>query len=359
MHVLDALARQPRPEDVEVVLLTPVPRQLYSGMLPGWVSGRYPIEACAVQLDHLAGRAGVTVMLDEVVGVVAADKVVRCRSGRELEYDWLSLDVGSVTAQAAISGTDVLPVRPIEGLVAGLGERLDPDRQSAPPRILIAGAGAAGVELAFALSLRCRRGWPAHGPASSIVLLGSEPAPLSGLPGCVRAGAARRLAQRGVKWIGGRRVQAVGQGLVRLDDGDEIAADLVLMATGAAAPPWLAATGLPVDQDGFLRVTPTLQSVADPSVFAAGDCAAYAQSRPKSGVFAVRAGPPLAFNLLQVMQHKPLRHWRPQRRALYLISTGDDHAFGAWGGLGWSGRWVWRWKDRIDRAFIARFGQIH
>jgi selenide,water dikinase len=38
-----------------------------------------------------------------------------------------------------------------------------------------------------------------------------------------------------------------------------------------------------------------------------------------------------------------------------LISTGERYAVGAWNGFAWSGGWVWRWKDRIDRAFIARY----
>jgi hypothetical protein len=33
------------------------------------------------------------------------------------------------------------------------------------------------------------------------------------------------------------------------------------------------------------------------------------------------------------------------------------HALAAWGPLAWWGGWVWRWKDRIDGAFVARFNR--
>ena len=31
-------------------LVSPYRRQIYSGMLPGWVAGHYPIESCAIAL---------------------------------------------------------------------------------------------------------------------------------------------------------------------------------------------------------------------------------------------------------------------------------------------------------------------
>jgi selenide,water dikinase len=128
------------------------------------------------------------------------------------------------------------------------------------------------------------------------------------------------------------------------------------VSTGAAAPAWPAASGLATDADGFIRVGPTLQSLSHPQVFAAGDVAAYAQPRPKSGVYAVRAGPVLAQNLRAACEGQPLQAWTPQARALYLISTGERHALATWGRWSWSGAWVWRWKDRIDRQFMRRFG---
>ena len=46
----------------------------------------------------------------------------------------------------------------------------------------------------------------------------------------------------------------------------------------------------------------------------------------------------------------------PQARTLYLLSTGRRHAVASWGPWATSGRWVWWWKDRIDRGFIRRYG---
>ena len=145
----------------------------------------------------------------------------------------------------------------------------------------------------------------------------------------------------------------------RTRSGESFAADEIVWVTQAGGAPWLRDTGLALDADGFVRVRETLQSETDPLVFAAGDCAAMS-GRPleKAGVFAVRMGRPLADNLRRLMLRQPLQPYRPQRRWLALVSTGDRHAIASRGWLFAQGAWVWRWKDWIDRRFMRRFGEF-
>ena len=72
----------------------------------------------------------------------------------------------------------------------------------------------------------------------------------------------------------------------------------VLWATGVVGPGFLAASGLACDEAGCVRVDTCLHSISHRFVFAAGDCATIeGNARPKAGVWAVRAGAPLAANL--------------------------------------------------------------
>jgi len=141
---------------------------------------------------------------------------------------------------------------------------------------------------------------------------------------------------------------------------DQAAAELA--CTGSEAPAWLAASGLPVDPaSGRVLTEPSLAVQGLPHLFACGDCGVVeADPRPPSGVWAVRAAPVLARNLEQAVEGRPQRRWRPQRRALQLLGDGgvqgQPQAIALWGPLALGpSRWLWRWKDRIDRRFMQRF----
>jgi len=156
----------------------------------------------------------------------------------------------------------------------------------------------------------------------------------------------------------GAAVTEVTPASVRLDTGIEFASDATFWAGGASAPPWIAGSGLATDAHGFLLVNDALQSVTDREVFGAGDCVTQeGRAYPKAGVFAVRAAPVLAANLRAAAHGSALATHVTNHRYLALVSTGRRHAVGAWGGLAFQGGWVWRWKDRIDRRFVARYAQ--
>ncbi len=172
----------------------------------------------------------------------------------------------------------------------------------------------------------------------------------------VRAAFAKHLAAAGVAVHAYCSVTALTEGKIMCRDGREIPADAVLLATHAAPPAWFAQTGLARDAGGFLAVTATLQVANDANVFAAGDCAGLiATPREKAGVYAVRAGPPLAANLARRAAGRPLRPWHPQRRHLALISTGDRYAVASRGAFKAEGAWLWRVKDFIDRRWMDMY----
>jgi len=176
---------------------------------------------------------------------------------------------------------------------------------------------------------------------------------------CVRTAFRRVFAARGMNLRENRRVRAITADTVALEGGETIAADAVLVTTDAAAPAWFRDTGLDLDAKGFLAVGPTLQSANDADVFAAGDCAAMiASPREKAGVYAVRAGPPLANNLRRRAGGDTPQPWRPQARHLALISTGERYAVASRGIFKAEGAWLWTLKDWIDRRWMCMYQEL-
>jgi len=354
VKVLTSLAASPL-KDWNVRLITPYRRQIYSGMLPGWIAGHYSIEDCALPLDALAIRAGIAIDQTAGIDLDLTTSTVSCADGSVVRFDLLSIDTGPEPALAGLPGAaeHALTVRPIERFIAAWPSLLDRMlAQRGKFDLVVVGSGAAGVELAFAVEHRCATSGATRVQVS---LVGNEALPLSGAPTKVRRRIARLLQARGIRWLGSRHATRVASGSLEFVEEATLPFDACLIVTGAAAPRWPAKSGLATDENGFIRVGPTLQSVSHSNVLAAGDVAAYHDGRPKSGVFAVRAGPVLADNLRAACNGTALRPWTPQQRALYLISTGGRHALAAWGTWSFGGRWVWRWKDRIDRRFVRQF----
>jgi NADH dehydrogenase FAD-containing subunit len=176
------------------------------------------------------------------------------------------------------------------------------------------------------------------------------------------------LISRGVKLHLGETVSQIAPSphreasiTVKCESGFQLECQKVFWVTQASAPQWIKTTGLATDDQGFILVKDTLQSLTHPEVFAAGDIATMKNHpRPKAGVFAVRQGKPLFENLRRMLTGQPLQPYKPQQQYLSLISTGDGRAIATKGCLTLPPHpLLWYWKDKIDRRFMREWGQIN
>jgi selenide,water dikinase len=337
----------------------------YSGMLPGYIAGHYSFDDVHIDLRRLAEFAGARYYRDEVTGIDRAARKVLCRTRPPVPYDALSINIGSTPQLARVKGAaeHAVPVKPIRRFNERWLALLERVRGHAgPTTIAVVGAGAGGVELTLAMQYRLRGELAALGRDPDELRFHLFSAAATILPthnAAVRRAFAHVLADRGVALHCNAEVSEVAAGRLQVRDGEAVDADEIVWVTQAGGAPWLRDTGLALDGDGFIRVRDTLQSETDPLIFAAGDCAAMiGWPLEKAGVFAVRMGKPLAHNLRRTVLRQPLLPYRPQRRWLALISTGDRHAVASRGWIFARGDWVWRWKDWIDRRFMRRFGEF-
>jgi len=354
LAVLEALARDPL-RDVEVTLVTPAAKQAYSGMLPGWIAGHYARPEIEIDLESLARRANVKLLRDCIGGMDANGCCIAVSDRRHLQYDVLSLDVGSEidTSRLEALGDRLLPLRPIAGFLERWPEMLDTARNRPGFRIAVVGAGAAGIEVALAV----RYAFDRERVDGRVCLVAPREKFLAGHGPGARRRVADWMRRAGVELQDGHAV-GTRDGLL-LPDGSTIPVDGVIAATGAAPPCWLKLSGLRLDQQGYIAVDSCHRSVSHDHVFAAGDvCSREDPHFARSGVHAVRAGPVLAANLAAALTGGRLREYRPRRRSLYLLACGPRNAVVSWGNLSGGGRWAWWWKDRIDRGFVGRHSVV-
>lgn len=351
LSVLRAWAKT-RPAGLDVVLITPSKHQNYSGMLPGWVAGHYTQAQCRVDLEPLIQAAGARLVLDQIVGMDTARRCVGLTHGQHVEYDVLSLDIGSETDTSWLEtlGDKLLPVKPLDSFFASWPRILAAAKAKKGYKLVVVGGGAAGVEMALA----AQRAFTLAGVDGHVDLVASESGMLPGHAKGVQTRVQRFAEHAGLGLHFARGVGSV-EGVL-LADGQLVQADQVIAATGARPAVWLGLSKLGLDERGYILVDKYHRSVSHPNVFAAGDvCARTDVVMSRSGVHAVHAGPVLSHNLLAALSGGTLRSYMPKRRSLYLLACGPRYAVASWGRWSAEGQWVWRWKDWIDRGFIQRF----
>ncbi len=337
----------------------------YSGMLPGYIAGHYGFDEVHIDLRRLAWFAGARYYRDEVTGIDRAARKVICRRHPPVSYDALSINIGSTPQLGQVPGASehAVPVKPIRRFNErwlALFERVR--SHAGTTTIAVVGAGAGGVELTLAMQYRLRRALVERGRNPDELrfhLFSADEQILPTHNARVRRAFQGVLVKRGVTVHRRAEVIRVAAGGLQTRSGEALEADEIVWVTQAGGAPWLAETGLALDEQGFIRVNESLQSETDPLIFAAGDCVAM-RGRPleKAGVFAVRMGRPLAENLRRSVTGQALVSYRPQSRWLALISTGDRHAVVSRGALYARGDWVWRWKDWIDRRFMRKLSEF-
>ena len=345
-----------RPAGLDTTVVSLDERHFYSGMTPGYLAGQYSVEDISSDVPAIARRAGATCVVGSATRLDPGSREVTLEDGRTLAYDLVSLNIGSLLAGS--DGTAARHAERIKPLprAARLKQRLQQlaaDTGPAPARIVVIGAGAGGVEVAFAAAAVMDQA----GRTREITIVDRAEQILGGYGERFQRLARRVLERHGIRVRLGTGVAAVQPDRVELEGGTgALPSDLSIWLTGPEGAPLLAASGLPTEPRGFLWIEDTLQSVADPRVFAVGDCGTM-RNHPgmaKSGVYAVREAPILWTNLLAAARGEPLIPYRPQRDFLSILNTADGRALLRYKRLSSWSRWAWRLKDRIDRRFMAR-----
>ncbi|HSL91899.1 MAG TPA: FAD-dependent oxidoreductase [Candidatus Limnocylindrales bacterium] len=335
-----------------VTLIGPSRYHYYSGMGPGLLSGIYRPAEARFHVKKMAEDRGAMFIEERVVLVDPVRRTLVLGSGAEVRYDAVSFNTGSEVPLDLLhpSGDNVFPVKPIENLLAArrkiqeadLGKRLC---------VVVVGGGTAAVEIAANLGHLARE----TGRIGGITLV-SRSHVLGDFPAKARTQARGALARWGVESIEGIAAESIADGVVRLENGANLAGDMVFVAIGIRPSPLFRDSGLPTGEDGGLLVNDYLQCVDHPELFGGGDCISLAGSPlARVGVYAVRQNRPLHRNLLAFLEGRPLQRFDPGGDYLLILNLGDRNGLFRRKEIVWSGRLAFWLKDYLDRRFMRKF----
>ncbi|MEA5553961.1 FAD-dependent oxidoreductase [Anabaena cylindrica UHCC 0172] len=362
--ILRLLGNKPLP-GLHLTLITPDKYTPYSGMLPGHIAGFYSYAECHIDLQNLSNFAHAHLYFDQVVGLDLQNNKVICANQPAVDFDLLSIDIGSTPAKLSVSGAAEYAVsaKPVAQLLEHwykLQKYVAANPQK-PLSISIVGGGAGGVELALSMQAGLQKleieNLEMHlFQRSGELMPNHHPS--------VRQIMEEVLNNKGVKLHLEETVcqlAPINKNFeVQCKSGLIVECDQVFWVTQASAADWVKASGIGIDEQGFILVDDNLQSLTHSHIFAAGDIATMVNYHlPKAGVFAVRQAKPLYENLRRMVLGKSLKPYKPQKAYLSLISTGQRKALATRGNFTLPPhQLLWYWKDCIDSCFMAQFQNL-
>ena len=324
----------------------------------------------------MRGKENIEVLMDEALEFDTTARRVRCKSGAELEYDYLMVATGAThsyfghdqwakLAPGLKTLEDAIEIRRRVLLAFELAERQMLETGSHPAlNFVVIGGGPTGVELAGAISdiakLYMRHDFRHIDPAKArVLLIEAAPRILGAYPDDLSTKAVEQLNALGVEVHTGVEVTDVQPGYV-IAGGQRVEAVVTLWAAGVQASPLGKLLGVETDKRGCVLVNETLNPAGHPEIFICGDLAHFEQDgRQVPGVAqpAMQMGDHIAKMIGEDLAGKP-------RSAFHYFDKGDMATIGRLAAIAklewpfkahWSGFLAWVTWLTIHIFFLIGF----
>ncbi|WP_411334910.1 NAD(P)/FAD-dependent oxidoreductase [Metabacillus indicus] len=327
-----------------ITCVSPSEYQFYSGMFSGFSEGLYEEADLTFSIEALCRRAGAEFLKAEAVRIDPLKKEVLLQTGGKLAFDLLSLNLGSESHSPFPGHPAVRSIKP----AYTFPEKMRKFREADSPVII--GAGIAGLELALSVSAYRRK----NGFLSNVTILSNSGIAPSAAEN-ISKGLTRLLEENNIPLF--LHQSAVSAKLQSIHtETSRIPFDSALILTGPAPHPMLKESGIACDENGFMLVSKTLQSVQFPYIFGAGDCVSFEEypGLAKNGVYAVRQAPVLFKNIKRFQIGQKLKPFKPKKRYLSILSAGNKKGVLLYGTYSLYGSFPWKIKHWIDRRYMQK-----
>jgi len=316
-------------EKPEIVLIDQRDRFLFAPLLYELLTGELETWEIAPPYIELLANTGIQFVQAEIAGIDLDTQQVRLQTApMELTYDYLVLAMGGETPLDLVPGAaaHAIPFRTIADAYR-LEEKLRSLEQSTRDKIRVAvvGAGYSGVELACKLAERL-------GERGRIRLIEAADQILRNSPEFNRKTADQALQALKV-WVDlETQVESIADDQINLkykEQVDQIPVDIVLWTVGTRVAPLVQRLPLKHNQRQQLVISPTLQILDHPEIFAVGDLAesidVEGQKVPSTAQAAFQQADYAGWNLWASITQKPLLPFRYQALG-EMMTLGKDNA---------------------------------
>lgn len=327
------LERRLAPDEADVVLLSRDNYTLFTPMLPEVTSGELEVRHIVTPIRAQLRRTNF--ILSEVGTIDVDRRTVEYRHvltglTRTIAYDQLVLALGSQTSTFGLPGVaehswrlktlaDADALRNHLVWLLELADTIsDAVRRRRLLNVAVVGGGFTGVETAGEIYelFRSAVGFYRRLRLDELhmVLVEGGPTLLAGLPPKMGEYSRRILERRGIEVLTGDGVTEVDAEGLTLQSGRRIESETVIWSAGVSPSPAIAALPLPKTKRGAVITGPDMRVGEGTGVWALGDCAAIPGGEggdyPMTAQHAIREGPHLADNIVNVLHGRPTRPFR-------------------------------------------------
>ncbi len=330
--------------NIRVTLITSVIDTPYSGMLPGYIQGLYSWRNSNIDLYKLSIVGKIRFILGKVKNINGLKKEIYFKDRCPIQFDYLSINIGIESDFSRIPGAKkyTIPLKPIAELNKNLqykeffGESLG-----------IIGAGAAGVEVSFALKERLKN--------AKISLFSGKNGILPQYNNSTKKNVRKCLNYSKINLIENDPVLKIKKNLIITANNLKFKFDKIILATNGLAPKWLKNTDLEICKSGFIQTNNKFQTNFN-YIFASGDVINFDNKNiPKAGVYAVKSGKILSQNIRNFILDKKLKIYTPQKYYLSLIGLGSGNVLAHKYKISFSSKINFWIKKIIDQNFVNKY----
>ncbi|MDP3770526.1 MAG: FAD-dependent oxidoreductase [Candidatus Sungbacteria bacterium] len=307
-----------------------------------------------IPIDHIIKGKPIIFLCDECVDVNAKEKTVTLQKTGTLPYEYLILALGSETAYFDIPGLReyALPLKTFDDALAMRNAIEDRLSKKEELRIVVGGAGSAGIELVAEfvnfVCLMKEKLLPNTKKCSVFfTLVEASPDILPGFEPWVVELAKKRLSELGIRIKTNTSIVSVSATSIAYQNGETEQSDILIWTGGVKGPSLLNRIGLQTSPKGSLLVDSYLRAHGGfERIFAIGDNATIINPHTQKPLIwnvpaAEKEAMTAVINILRIVAGRPPISFVPAKKYPFILAVGEKYAiadlliFRFWGLSGW------------------------